>query len=166
MGQFFLYLLLLTIVFCYITTTSVTVTSLYQAFSNIPHNKIRNKYMHDLCLYRIVLISANTQGYNIGIVSEVKKLYRDIPNEFGGRRNLGNELAELQGWVAKCHGWDYLFGKWILIGDVVYNNLELSWMKLIILHLEGASDDHLPLSRRQVELNMHSTGTLPGEMER
>ena len=53
--------------------------------------------MHDLCLYRIVLISANTQGYNIGIVSEVKKLYRDIPNEFGGRRNLGNELAELQG---------------------------------------------------------------------
>ena len=81
MGQFFLYLLLLTIVFCYITTTSVTVTSLYQAFSNIPHNKIRNKYMHDLCLYRIVLISvsANTQGYNIGIVSEVKKLYRDIP---------------------------------------------------------------------------------------
>ena len=95
MGQFFLYLLLLTIVFCYITTTSVTVTvtSLYQAFSNIPHNKIRNKYMYDSCLYRIVLISvsANTQGYNIGIVSEVKKSYRDIPNTHQTKESIRNK---------------------------------------------------------------------------
>ena len=33
-----------------------------------------------ICAY-IVLVSANTQGYNIGIVSKVKKLYRDIPKE-------------------------------------------------------------------------------------
>ena len=58
---------------------SVWVTSLDQAFSNIPHYKISNKSMYDSCWYRIGSISANTQGCNIGIVSEVKKLYRDIP---------------------------------------------------------------------------------------
>ena len=33
-----------------------------------------------ICAYIVLIsVSANTQGYNIGIVSEVKKLYRDIP---------------------------------------------------------------------------------------
>ena len=42
--------------------------------------------MYDSCWYRIVSISvsANTQGYNIGIVSEVKKLDRDIPSLWFG----------------------------------------------------------------------------------
>ena len=35
--------------------------------------------MYDSCLYHIESVSANTQGCNIGIVSEVKKLYRDTP---------------------------------------------------------------------------------------
>ena len=70
---------------------SVWVTSLDQAFSNIPHYKISNKRKYDSCWYRIgsISVSASTQGCNIGIVSEMKKFYRDIPT---GNEQLLNFL--------------------------------------------------------------------------